>query len=263
MRYKKSMIKRTPQSHRIILFLLMLLLSSSLFLSGCEETIPGLTKSKIHRDTINHSTRFHHYELGDTEHAIFYKPVSPDFLLEKYMILRPGRQIQFSSKDMPFEVEKEEAFLVQYGSKGSPSYQVQLNYYGKADDYDRYGDLFYKINMMEVKEDPFQSLTPYKDGDQDDLLNRVDVSTDEEGTTFYHFIQTTDSSYAYSSYVENEMGDVGVMTTAADEIMFYKDGIMVEIGYLTPSRYNGTERVPNETVIAEMLATAQKLAKQL
>ncbi|WP_454190051.1 hypothetical protein [Paenibacillus sp. Marseille-Q7038] len=259
MRYTKTMVKRRPSHH----WMFLLLLSMSLLLSGCEEPIPGLTKSKIHRDTINHSTRFHHYELGDTEHAIFYKPVSPDLLLEKYAILRPGRQIQFSSKDMPFEVEKEEAFLVQYGSKESPSYQVQLNYYGQADDYGHYGDLFYKINMMEVKEDPFQSYIPHHDGDQDDLLNRVDVSTDEAGTTFYHFIQTTDSSYAYSSYVENEMGDVIVLTTAADEIMFYKNGFMVEIGYLTPSRYNDPERVPNETVIAEMLATAQKLAKQL
>lgn len=246
----------------MILLLLMLLFSSSLFLSGCEETIPGLAKSDVHRDSIVHSTRFQHYELGDTTDAVYYKPVSPDFLLEKYAILRREHQIQFSSKDMPFEVEKEEAILVQYGSKESPSYQVQLNYYGKADEYGRYGDLFYKINLMEVEKDPFQSYPPHKDGDKDLLLNRVDVST-KEGTTFYHFIQTTDSSYAYSSYVENEMGDVNVMTTAADEIMFYKNGFIIEIGYHTPSRYNGTERVPDETVIAEMLATAQKLAKQL
>lgn len=259
MLYTKTMVKRQPSCD----WILLLLLSMSLLLSGCEESISGLTKSKIHRDTIIHSTRFYHYELGDTEHAIFYKPVSPDLLLEKYAILRPGRQIQFSSKDMPFEVEKEEAFLVQYGSKESPSYQVQLNYYGKADDYGRYGDLFYKINMMEVLEDPFQSYIPHHDGDRDYLLNRVDVSTDEEGTMFYHFIKTTDSSYAYSSYVENEMGEVIEMTTAADEIMFYKNGFMVEIGYLTPARYNGSETAPDETVIAEMLATAQKLAKQL
>lgn len=258
MQHKMAMIKSSSRSH----WVLLLLLSASLLLSGCEESIPGLTKSEVHRDTIIHSTRFHHYKLGDTAHAIFYKPVSPDLLMEKLAILRPEHKLQFSSKDIPFEVEKEEAFLVQYGSKESPSYQVQLNYYGKADDYGRYGDLFYKINMMEVKEDPFQSFTPYHDGDKDLLLNRVDVST-EEGTTFYHFIQTTNSSYAYSSYVENEAGDVIETKTTADEIMFYKNGFMVEIGYLTPARYNGPGTVLDETVIAEMLATAQKLAKQL
>ncbi|WP_211748805.1 hypothetical protein [Paenibacillus sp. Marseille-Q4541] len=253
---------RCYQSYRIR-WKLLILLTAGLLLTGCEETVSGLTKAKYSSDTIIHSSRFQHYKLGDTEHAVFYKPISPDILIEKLAVLRPEHKLQFGKGDIPFEVDKEEAFLIQYGTKEVPKYQVQLSYYGKPDDYGRFGSIFYKVNMMEVQEDPFQMLAPYQDDDVDLFMNRVDVSKNE-GTTFYHFFQTTNSSYAYSSYTENEeTGDVSVTSTRADEIMFYKNGLMVEIGYLVPGGYDDSGTVPDETLHAEMLKTAQKLAKQL
>ncbi|WP_312114930.1 hypothetical protein [Brevibacillus reuszeri] len=171
------------------------------------------------------------------------KPLLPETLAERFHTIDKSK--------LPFAVDREAANLVafDYGSDQEPHHQLQLLYKQDQDD-----NNFFVIRMTQTEENPLPPLAPSLES-LDTFGNIAKVEQLREDVPMIHHIVQTNSSYTYSYYDYNEENRVShLVTTVANEIDFYEDGILYHIGY----HINGN--MPDENVQKQMVALAKELA---
>ncbi|WP_051925413.1 hypothetical protein [Brevibacillus borstelensis] len=233
------------------IFWLFLCMYLAVGLTGCES---DSSLPKAGKGNLAQSEHYHVYG-GDTE-AMYYRPVEfnqvfpylPEKLKQNAKLIDPGK--------LPFPVGKQNAYLVSFqsGQESGHLHQVQFSYLKDKDEYGRYGNEFAIVRMTETASDPFVGFVGRKSG-TDDMGNRIEVETiGDDNIRLYHHILQTGGGYVYSYYDWDEQKrSVQMVKTMANEIDFYHNGVMYQIGYLV----NGNQF--DENVQKQMVALAKEL----
>ncbi|WP_289138546.1 hypothetical protein [uncultured Brevibacillus sp.] len=199
----------------------------------------GFAQSEYHKLSREVKEVVHYRPMAFQE----MKPLLPEALAERFHTIDKSK--------LPFSVDREEANLVAfaYDSGQEPYHQLQLLYKQDEDD-----NNFFVIRMTQTEENPLPPLAPSLES-LDTFGNIAKVEQLREDVPMIHHIIQTNSSYTYSYYDYNEENRVAhLVTTAANEIDFYDDGILYQIGY----HINGNK--PDENVQKQMVALAKELA---
>ncbi|MEJ8548525.1 hypothetical protein [Brevibacillus borstelensis] len=232
------------------LFLCMCLAAG---LTGCESdgSLPKVGKGNLAR------SEYYQVYQGDTQ-ATYYQPVEinqvfphlPEKLKQNVKLIDPGK--------LPYPVGKQTAYLVSFlnGKEGERLHQVQFTYLKDKDEYGQYGNEFFIVRMTETAEDPFAKFVNQESG-TDDMGNKIEVETIGDSIRLYHRIIQTNSAYVYTYYDWDEQKrTVQMVVTNANEIDFYHNGIMYQVGYLV------NENQFDENVQKQMVALAKELVAE-
>lgn len=218
-----------------------LIFSLAILLSACNEST---NLKKVKGDGFVQSEHYQFVNVGDK--ITYYKPLDISEVTQHLPSEMKDHLNNINLEKLPFIVEEKLAYVVgftTYDSKES-LHQLQLTYLGENDE-------FFIVGMTELAKDPFDNALFEKDT-LDLFGNKVQIETLHDNLQALHYINQTASAPVYKYYSTNDKRNyVGVTATRANEINFYQNGILYQIGY---SMDNND---PNEMVaLARMISTS-------
>ncbi|MFC4778224.1 hypothetical protein ACFO9Q_15600 [Paenibacillus sp. GCM10023252] len=167
--------------------------------------------------------------LREVSKVTYSKPVRIRSHWDKLPSMLTEAVRPLDTDELPWKAGEELAYVASFEKDGKRHQQVQLTYL--QDMSSGAGDEFIILRMTELAEDPWAA-ADIAAADTFDNPIKVHKLGGKRPVTLYHHILATDSSYTYQYYNYNDAMDrVDVTVSAANEINFYSDGILYQVGY--------------------------------
>ncbi len=116
--------------------------------------------------------------------------------------------------------------------------------------------IFFVIRISEAPQNPMESKLPPLGVSKDDFGNLVEAYPGEAASPIVHHRITTASSYTYHYYGTDEENDqVHLITTTANEVSWYENGLYYELAY--PPTSSGAKQTDRD---AQVLGLAMRMS---
>lgn len=137
--------------------------------------------------------------------------------------------------DIPFETNEGLCFIsdIKLPNEKNQKQHVQFTYSGKKDLNRGYQENFLCISVYETNGPKCKEAVELLAKNKDDLFgNEVNTQQILDNCSLIHINRTTNASLVCNYYTYNpEDNKLGIVSTSANELLAYKDGLLYHIGY--------------------------------